>query len=167
MPILDPHTLDFLSHSAGQTQRYGVRLGELLEPGDLVCLNGGLGVGKTCLSNGIGRGYGIAEPLTSPTFTLINEYRRPGDGQTIVHVDCYRLAGSREALDAGLGEYLDGSYVVLMEWPERVAEMLPAERLWITLRVIGDTKRSLLMEGRGARYMKLLTDFRLSAFGIK
>ena len=73
MPILDPHTLDFLSHGAGQTQRYGVRLGELLEPGDLVCLNGALGAGKTCLSNGIGRGFGIAEPLTSPTFTLANE----------------------------------------------------------------------------------------------
>ena len=107
MPILDPHTLDFLSHGAGQTQRYGVRLGELLEPGDLVCLSGGLGAGKTCLSNGIGRGFGIAEPLTSPTFTLMNEYRRPGDGRTIVHVDCYRLAVV--IYDAETGEPVTGT----------------------------------------------------------
>lgn len=167
MPILDAHTLDFLSHGAEQTQRYGVRLGELLESGDVLCLSGALGAGKTCLANGIGRGFGIAEPMTSPTFTLMNEYRRPGDGQLVVHVDCYRLADGREALDAGLGEYLDGSCVVLIEWPERVADILPQERLWIALREIGETKRSLLMEGQGTRYLKLLSDFRLSAFGIK
>src|SRR5687768_10234172 len=93
VPILDPHTLDFLSHGPEQTQRYGVRLGELLAPGDLVCLAGQLGAGKTNLANGIGRGFGIDEPLTSPTFTLVNEYRRPGDGRTLVHVDAYRLSG--------------------------------------------------------------------------
>ncbi len=167
MPILDQHSLDFLSHGAEQTQRYGVRLGELLLPGDLVCLSGPLGAGKTCLANGIGRGFGVDEPLRSPTFTLLNEYRRPGDGAVLVHGDCYRLSGSREALDAGLGEYLDGPYVVLLEWPERVREILPPDYLWITLREIGETKRGLLMEAHGPRCGRLLADFRLAAFGIK
>src|SRR5512140_3459450 len=139
VPILDPHTLDFLSHGSEQTQRYGLRLGELLEPGDVVCMSGPLGAGKTCLANGIGRGFGVTDPLTSPTFTLMNEYRRPGDGPVLVHVDCYRLSGSLEALDAGLGEYLDGRYVVLIEWPERVTQILPPERLSIALRQIGET----------------------------
>lgn len=124
MPILDQHTLDFLSHGPEQTLRYGVRLGELLAPGDLVCLAGQLGAGKTCLANGIGRGFGVAGPMTSPTFILMNEYRRP-DGKTLVHADCYRMSGGVEALNAGLGEYLDGPYVVLIEWPERVANVLP------------------------------------------
>ncbi len=167
MPILDPHTLDFLSHGSEQTQRYGIRLGELLVPGDVICLSGPLGAGKTCLANGIGRGFGVDEPLRSPTFTLMNEYRRAGDGRALVHVDCYRLSGSLEALDAGLGEYLDGPFVVLIEWPERVAGILPADRLWITLRQIGETKRGLVIQAHGARYDRLLEDFRLSTFGIK
>jgi tRNA threonylcarbamoyladenosine biosynthesis protein TsaE len=167
MPILHEQTLDFLSHSPEQTQRYGVRLGELLVPGDVICLAGPLGAGKTSLANGVGRGFGIAEPLTSPTFTLMNEYRRAGDGRVLVHVDCYRLADAREAEDAGLGDYLDGPYVVAIEWPERVAPLLPPDRLWITLRLIGELKRGLLMEARGARYARLLAEFRLAAFGIK
>jgi tRNA threonylcarbamoyladenosine biosynthesis protein TsaE len=166
VPILDQHTLDFLSHGPEQTLRYGVRLGELLVPGDLICLAGQLGAGKTCLANGIGRGFGVPGPMTSPTFILMNEYHR-ADGKGLVHVDGYRLSGGREALDAGLGEYLDGPYVVLIEWPERVADALPDERLWITLREIGETKRGLLMEAQGARYARLLADFRLAAFGIK
>ena len=72
MPILNKHTLDFVSHSPAQTRRFGARLGALLQAGDLICLEGELGAGKTCLAQGIGRGLGIRQPITSPTFTIIN-----------------------------------------------------------------------------------------------
>lgn len=166
MPILDERTLDFMSHSAAQTHRLGVRLGELLRSGDLICLSGDLGTGKTTFAAGVGRGWGATQPVTSPTFILVNEYPRPGDGLTLYHVDCYRVENAREALDFGLAEILDSPGAVLIEWAERIQAVLPRERLWIALRHVGDTKRGLLFEASGARYERLLADFRRSAFGV-
>ena len=91
MPILDEHTLDFISHSTTQTHRFGVRLGLLLEPGDIICLEGKLGAGKTCLAQGIGEGMGVVEPITSPTFTLIAEYSPPPPAPPLYHIDVFRL----------------------------------------------------------------------------
>jgi len=166
MPILDERTLDFVSHSAEQTQRLGVRLGELLRSGDLVCLSGDLGTGKTTFAAGVGRGWGALQPVTSPTFILVNEYPRPGDGLTLYHVDCYRVENAREALDFGLAEILDSAGAVLIEWAERIQSALPRERLWIALRHVGETKRGLMFMASGARYERLLADFRRSAFGV-
>ena len=92
MPILNKHTLDFVSHSPAQTRRFGARLGALLQAGDLICLEGELGAGKTCLAQGIGRGLGIRQPITSPTFTLIAEYHLPRPAPALYHIDLYRLA---------------------------------------------------------------------------
>lgn len=166
MPILDARTLDFMSHSAAQTHRLGVRLGELLRPGDLICLSGELGTGKTTFAAGVGRGWGVTQPLTSPTFILVNEYPRPGDGLKLYHIDCYRVQDAREALDFGLAEILDAPGIVLIEWAERIQSVLPRERLWITLRYVAETKRGLLFEASGARYERLLADFRRRAFGV-
>jgi len=166
MAILDEHTLDFISHSPEQTHRFGARLGALVQAGDLVCLEGELGTGKTCLTQGIGEGMGIAEAITSPSFTLIAEHRPPSAGPMLYHVDLYRLtAPSADAWAIGLESYLQGDGVCVLEWADRLRKALPALRLWITLRHVGEAKRGLTMVASGARYDELLRQFRESAFG--
>lgn len=166
-PILDAHSIECPSHSPEQTQRLGVRLGELLRAGDLVCLEGTLGAGKTCLAQGIGRGCGMAESLISPTFTLIHEYQRPQDDLRLYHVDLYRISGAQEALGLGLGDYVDDeSAITLIEWPERARELLPQEKLWIVLRHVEVHKRILLLSACGERYEELLREFRKRAYGV-
>jgi tRNA threonylcarbamoyladenosine biosynthesis protein TsaE len=167
MPILDEHTLDFFSHSAAQTQRFGMRLGGLLQPGDLICLEGDLGTGKTCFAQGVGQAMGVLEPITSPSFTLIAEHRPPSPAPILYHIDLYRLdAPVEEALAFGLDDYLREDGVCLIEWADRVRAVLPPERLWITLRHLADGKRSIVMEASSPRYDALLREFRKSAFGV-
>lgn len=172
MPILDEHTLDFVSHSPEQTQRFGGRLGALLEPGDVVCLQGELGTGKTCLVQGIGRGMGVEDPITSPTFTLIAEYhptlsaRGSGRNPALYHIDLYRLgAPVEEALALGLEDLLHSDDVCVVEWAERIAPILPAERLWITMRHVEMYKRGITMTATGKRPQELVRRFREAAFG--
>jgi tRNA threonylcarbamoyladenosine biosynthesis protein TsaE len=167
MPILDQHTLDLISHSPAQTRRFGARLGGLLQAGDLVCLEGGLGTGKTCLAQGIGRGMGVAEPITSPSFTLIAEYRPTPPAPVLYHVDLFRLhTVVEEARVLGLEDYMLGDGVCVIEWAERAEPILPEERLWILLRYIDPGKRGFLMQATGSRYDDLLRRFRMSAFGV-
>ena len=166
MPILDDRTLDFVSNSAAQTERLGVRLGELLKPGDLLCLEGDLGAGKTCLARGVSRGWGAIRSATSPTFTLVNEYARALDGLPLFHLDCYRLQGPQDAVAIGLDDMLDRPGVLMIEWPERIAPVLPPDRLWIAMRWASVTKRGLCFSAEGKRAGKLLADFRASAFGV-
>jgi tRNA threonylcarbamoyladenosine biosynthesis protein TsaE len=167
MPVLDQDTLDFISHSPAQTRRLGARLGSLLRAGDLVCLEGELGTGKTRLAQGIGQGMGVIGPITSPTFTLVAEYRPPPPAPILFHIDLYRLdAPVDEAVALGLDEYLADDGVCLIEWAERIRPILPAERLWITLRHLDANKRGILMQANGPSYRELLADFRHGAFGI-
>jgi tRNA threonylcarbamoyladenosine biosynthesis protein TsaE len=167
MPILDEHTLDFISHSPDQTRRLGARLGALLRPSDLICLEGELGTGKTCLAQGIGLGLGVVETLTSPTFTLIAEHRPLPPAPILYHIDLYRLdAPLEEALAFGLDDYLQSDGVCLIEWAERVKAVLPGERLWICLRHMNDSKRGIVITATGSRYEELLRMFRQSAFGL-
>jgi tRNA threonylcarbamoyladenosine biosynthesis protein TsaE len=167
MPILDEHTLDFISHSPAQTRRFGVRLGLLAQAGDLICLEGELGTGKTCLIQGVGEGMGVAESLTSPTFVLIAEYRPPVPAPPLYHVDLYRLNEAvDEALALGLDDYLLGDGVCLIEWADRIQPALPDERLWITLRHLDVSKRGIVMRATGVRYDELLREFRRTAFGV-
>jgi tRNA threonylcarbamoyladenosine biosynthesis protein TsaE len=166
VPILDERSLDFMSHSPEQTVRFGVRLGELLTTGDVICLSGELGAGKTTFIIGLGRGWGALDPVTSPTFMLVNEYRR-ADGQRLRHLDGYRLNSGPEALALGFDDLLAADGVMVIEWPERIVEVLPPERLNVVLRWIagGEAKRGLRLEAIGARYEELLQEFRRAAFG--
>jgi tRNA threonylcarbamoyladenosine biosynthesis protein TsaE len=167
MPILDEHTLDFISHSPEQTRRFGARLGALLRAGDLIGLEGELGTGKTCLAQGIGEGMGISGQITSPTFTLIAEHRSPSPGPILYHVDLYRLNDAvDEALAFGLEDCLYGAGICLIEWAERVRTALPGEHLWITLRHLGLSKRGIIIKATGPRYDRLLQDFRRETFGV-
>jgi len=165
VPILREGELDIVSHSAEQTQRLGSRFGALLLPGDVICLSGDMGAGKTMFSIGIGRGWGAITPITSPTFTLIHEHRRQPDGNRLFHVDCYRLHNAEEAEQIGLDDILDGRGPVIVEWPEHIEAVLPDERLWVELRILEPTRRNFIFNASGPRYEQLLEDFKKAVFG--
>ena len=166
MAILKKWTLDFVSSNVEQTVRLGVRLGELLRVRDVVCLSGELGAGKTALARGVGRGWGTAVRVTSPSFTLVNEYPRARDGRLLYHVDCYRLEKPSDALTVGLDDILAGTGAVMIEWPERIASWLPEDRLWIALEYLSETRRMLRFTAAGDRSVKLFEAFKRSAFGV-
>jgi tRNA threonylcarbamoyladenosine biosynthesis protein TsaE len=163
---LDEKTLDFISSSFEQTVRLGVRLGELIEVGDVLCLAGEMGTGKTALASGIGRGWGASHRVTSPSYVLVNQYPRLTDGRILYHIDCYRLERWEDVATSGLEDILDGSGAVMIEWPERIEYLLPEERLLIEMRHISETRRGLRFQASGDGPESLLEKFRQSAFGI-
>jgi tRNA threonylcarbamoyladenosine biosynthesis protein TsaE len=165
MAILSKKSIDFTSNSVEQTERLGIRLGELLELHDVICLAGDLGTGKTALARGIGRGWGTTLRVTSPTFTLINEYPRARDGSILYHVDCYRLSGQADIITTGIEDILDEPAVLMVEWPERLESYLRDDRLTVMLRYVSETRRGLRLEAGGERSLQLLSEFRRSAFG--
>ena len=164
MPILDQHSFEFISRSAEQTRRLGMRLGALLHSGDVICLVGELGSGKTTLAQGIASGWGSLDSVTSPTFVLVNVYQGP-DGQRMYHLDAYRLKDAREAEDLDMDMMLEGGLLVV-EWAERIREALPPEHLWVTMRWIDDEQRDLVFAARGNRYNNVLSTVRKQLFGI-
>lgn len=166
MAILTDKTLDFFSSDLQQTLRLGIRLGELLQVGDLLCLHGELGVGKTALARGVGRGWGAVPRITSPTFTLVNAYPRARDGAILYHLDCYRLESEGEIVTAGLEDILEQPAAFMIEWAERIVAWLPPDRLHIHLRYVTETRRGLRLEAVGERSAVLLKQFRQSAFGF-
>lgn len=163
MPIFDSNTLEFISRSPEQTRRVGIRLGSLLQPGDIFCLAGDLGAGKTTLVQGIAQGWGSLDDVTSPTFVLVNVYRKP-NGQQLYHLDTYRLQNALEAEDLDIDTMLDNG-CLLIEWPERIESILPQYRLWITLDWTADERRRLVFSSTGPRYEALMASFRQKAFG--
>jgi tRNA threonylcarbamoyladenosine biosynthesis protein TsaE len=167
MPILDEQMLDIISHSEAQTRRLGAHLAGLLSPGDVIALAGGLGTGKTRFAQGVGQGLGVTEPIVSPTFTLVREYRGSGIRHPFFHVDLYRIENALETSTFGLEEYLYGDGVCLIEWANRLeGGQLPAEHLWIDFHHLDQSKRGLLIQPRGLHYEKLLKDFRRKAYGV-
>ena len=165
MPILNPQSVEFISRSAEQTRRAGMRLGALLQPGDVVCLIGDLGAGKTTFVQGISAGWGSLDPVSSPTFVLVNVYRRP-DRQRLFHLDAYRLSGAAEAIDLDIDSMLESGPLVI-EWADRIQAALPQkERFWITLQWINDEQRDLMITAYGLRYQDMLTEFRKRVFGV-
>ncbi len=168
MPILDVHSMEFISRGVEQTRRLGMRLGALLHPGDLVCLVGDLGSGKTTFVQGVASGWGSLDPVTSPTFVLVNVYRRRGAGrveQKLFHLDAYRLSGASEAADLDLEALLDQGPLVI-EWAERIEQVLPPEMLRVRLRWIEENQRDLVFSAHGPRYEAMLASLRRQVFGV-
>ena len=108
----------------------------------LIALYGSMGAGKTTFTAALCKVLGVEDPVCSPTFTLVNEYRLP-DGGMMYHFDFYRLKNSGEALDIGLYDYLDSGCLCLMEWPEVIEDLLPEETLAVHLEVLPDGSRML------------------------
>ncbi len=167
MPILRQGELDIISSHPQQTERLGASLGKLLHPGDVVCLSGDIGAGKTVFSRGIGQGWGVTIPLTSPSYSLVHEHRRPEDEARLYHLDFYRLRGAEEAALMGLDDILDEGAVVIFEWPERVQDILPPCHLWLDIKVPEILKRNFVFEAQGARYQTLLDEYTQSIFGSR
>ncbi|MDX1993848.1 MAG: tRNA (adenosine(37)-N6)-threonylcarbamoyltransferase complex ATPase subunit type 1 TsaE [bacterium] len=165
MAILKEGQLDIISYSAEQTQRLGVRLGSLLQAGDVVCLSGDMGAGKTMFTSGIGLGWGATTPVTSPTFNLVHEHRRDKDKMRLYHLDCYRLSGVADVNGIGLDDILEGKNAVVLEWPEIIEKALPPQRLWIEIKVLEPTRRNFVFEGYGKRYLDIIEKFRVLVLG--
>jgi tRNA threonylcarbamoyladenosine biosynthesis protein TsaE len=163
MPILARDAFEFFSRSAEQTQRLGTRLGSLLQPGDLVCLSGDLGSGKTTMAQGIARGWGSVDPVTSPTFVLVNVYHRM-DGRQLNHLDAYRLQNASEGEDLDLDELLDGKSL-LVEWPEHIQGALPPDCLLVKLTWMADEQRGMVITAKGEHYNEMLNQFKQSVLG--
>jgi tRNA threonylcarbamoyladenosine biosynthesis protein TsaE len=149
-------TTTLTTHSPAATESLGERLGALLRPGDVIALSGDLGAGKTCFVRGLARGWGAAERPTSPTFTLINQYHRQVDAARMAHVDCYRLEDARDAWSTGLEDILASGDIVVIEWPERIREILPPDRLWIAIDSPAETDREFHISASGPRASDLL-----------
>jgi tRNA threonylcarbamoyladenosine biosynthesis protein TsaE len=164
MPILREGEFDMMSLSPDQTMRLGIRLGKLLKAGMLLCLAGDMGAGKTVLTSGIGQGWGAIERVTSPTFTLVHEHRRAADKTKLYHLDCYRLKDSSDLESIGFDEILDSNGVVIVEWPERILDALPKERLWLEMKVVDDTRRNISIEAEGKDHKAMLEIFQSSMF---
>jgi tRNA threonylcarbamoyladenosine biosynthesis protein TsaE len=148
------NTFDYLSPGPEQTRSLGQRLGALLQPGDVICLQGDLGAGKTTFVQGLAQGWNSLDAVSSPTFVIVNVYRR-ADGGRLFHLDTYRLDSAPEAEELDLDAMLQQGPLVI-EWPERMASVLPAERLWVTLEYIDDTSRNLRFCSQGVHYQELL-----------
>ena len=129
--------------SLDETLAFGQKLGQLLEAGDLISLSGDLGAGKTSLTKGIGQGLGVTEPITSPTFTIMKEYKT--GRLPLYHFDLYRLGEAAIYEDLGYEEYFHGAGVSVLEWAVYIEEILPASRLDIDIRFVEDNVRELTL----------------------
>lgn len=163
MPILAPNTIEFFSRSSEQTRRVGMRIGAMLRPGDLVCLQGDLGAGKTTLVQGLAQGWGSTDAVSSPTFVLVNVYRKP-EGAILFHLDTYRIDSTPEAEELDLDTMLAQGPLVI-EWAERVQAILPGENFWIKLEYMDEEQRFMLLTANGKRYESLLLELRQAMFG--
>lgn len=111
----------------------------------IVCLYGNLGSGKTTLVKGLLRKLGVVDKGNSPTFGIVNEYRNAKDELIAYHLDCYRLESAEEALDFGIEEYLESDCWIFIEWPEKIAELLPPQRTEIHLNIVDAETRELMI----------------------
>ncbi|GAC1354048.1 MAG: tRNA (adenosine(37)-N6)-threonylcarbamoyltransferase complex ATPase subunit type 1 TsaE [Ktedonobacteraceae bacterium] len=176
----DALTLNRVSHSFAQTQRLGICLGELMHGGELILLNGQLGMGKTTFTQGLAQGLGITATINSPTFTLLKEY--PGQprstsqneqinaashtsGPALYHFDLYRLDDPEEIFDLGFEDYFyDSAGVCVVEWADKADGLWVFEKLCISMNILSETKRDLLFTATGTRYHELLRQFQKNIY---
>jgi tRNA threonylcarbamoyladenosine biosynthesis protein TsaE len=139
--------LELVSTSPEATREIAARLATVAQPGDVVCLWGELGAGKTVFAKGFGVGLGVTDTISSPSFVLMGEYagRLP-----LFHIDLYRLSSAQEAFDGGLLDDRQAAGVVLIEWPDRLGDAVPEDRLDVCIDGGADEVRTLRLEGHGA-----------------
>ncbi|HEY8363126.1 MAG TPA: tRNA (adenosine(37)-N6)-threonylcarbamoyltransferase complex ATPase subunit type 1 TsaE [Tissierellaceae bacterium] len=141
-----------------ETEEFGIKLGKILKKGDIVCLIGDLGAGKTTLTKSIGLGLGVKEYITSPTFTLINQYK----GRIpVYHFDVYRLENADELYDLGFDEYFYGDGVCIIEWADKIEKLLPKERIVLDIKMGKDiNERVIDITAYGDRYKDLIKELK-------
>lgn len=136
--------MEYLSHNEAETEALGARLAAVLTPGAVVAYRGGLGMGKTAFTRGLAKGLGYGGRVTSPTFTIVNEYL--GD-RTLIHFDMYRLGSADELFDIGWEDYIARGAVCAVEWSENVEEAFYGDEVRLTIEKTGDTSRKITIEG--------------------
>jgi tRNA threonylcarbamoyladenosine biosynthesis protein TsaE len=157
----------FQTKSVSETIRIGKSIGRLLLPGDVIALVGELGTGKTQFIKGLAAGVGVEKPtyVSSPSFTLINEY---AGKVPFYHIDLFRLESEKEAEEIGLEEYFQGGGITAIEWADKIPSLLPQEIFWIYIRYTGKHIRSFEVTGKGKRFEEILRKCgtRSAEFGI-
>ena len=138
------------TYSPEETNALGVKLGLLLQPGNLCTLEGDLGAGKTTFTKGIGKGLGVSRNINSPTFTIVKEYQ---GRMPFVHMDAYRMENAKE--DLGFDEYFYGDGVTVVEWPQMIVDQLPTERLEIVIERVSDKERIFYFVPKGTVYQEI------------
>ena len=138
--------MEYITHSPQETEDIGAALGKILTPGTILAYRGDLGAGKTAFTRGLARGLGCDDMVTSPTYTIVNEYlsgRLP-----LFHFDMYRLRSSEDLFDIGWDDYLERGGVCAVEWSENVADAME-DAIFVTIEKIGEDTRKITLEGGG------------------
>ena len=140
---------EYVSSSPQETEDFGRRLAAYLEPGSVLALSGGLGAGKTCLVRGIAGALGLNENITSPTYTIINEYSLKNrlEGRSLYHIDAYRLSGDEDFDSTGAGECFSSGGITIIEWSERIPGSIPEGAISIEIEISGPESRVLRLRG--------------------
>ena len=134
----------FLTNSPAETEAVGAALGRVLQPGTILAYRGDLGAGKTAFTRGLARGLGCGDMVTSPTYTIVNEYL--GGRMPLFHFDMYRLASSDDLWDIGWEDYLDRNGICAVEWSENVDDAME-DAIYITIEKTGEESRRITIEG--------------------
>ena len=136
--------MQFITTSPAETEKVGAALSKLLAPGAVIAYRGDLGAGKTAFTRGLARGLGVADPVTSPTYTIVNEYL--GGRMPLFHFDMYRLHSSDDLWDIGWEDYLERGGICAVEWSENVADAME-NAITVTIEKLGDDTRRITIEG--------------------
>ena len=136
--------MEYITHSPAETEAIGAALGAKLNPGAVIAYRGDLGAGKTAFTRGLARGLGYREPVTSPTYTIVNEYL--GGRLPLFHFDMYRLRSSDDLWGIGWDDYLDRSGVCAVEWSENVQDAME-DAISVTIEKVGEDSRRITIEG--------------------
>ena len=136
--------MEFLTNSPEETEDIGAALGKILLPGTVLAYRGDLGAGKTAFTRGLARGLGYGEPVTSPTYTIVNEYL--GGRLPLFHFDMYRLASSDDLWDIGWDDYLERGGIAAVEWSENVDDAME-NAVYVTIHKTGENSRRIVIEG--------------------
>ena len=136
--------MQFITNSPAETEAVGAALSRVLSPGTVIAYRGDLGAGKTAFTRGLARGLGVNDPVTSPTYTIVNEYL--GGRMPLFHFDMYRLASADDLWDIGWEDYLERGGVCAVEWSENVAEALE-DAIRVRIEKTGEESRRITMEG--------------------
>ncbi|MDD3154204.1 MAG: tRNA (adenosine(37)-N6)-threonylcarbamoyltransferase complex ATPase subunit type 1 TsaE [Victivallaceae bacterium] len=151
----EKNVLVVISKSEAETEQMAANLARALPPGSVLALRGDLGAGKTVFARGFARGLAVDEIISSPTYTIMQEYALPGGKGMFYHMDLYRISDARAALAFGVDEYLDDEdSFVLLEWPERIEELLPEKTIEIQIEHLSDTERKFTLRGPCAALLR-------------